>query len=302
MRESCLLAPVSGYPHNVTIGGKGTRVRLLAVMLAVGVGLLVAVSARSQKPSPTKLLRVVVAGRATVVAQPRGLKCRARCVWRFSHGTKLKLRVRPQRGVGFLGWQGDCKGRRCSVVLNRPLTVYARFAQRGGAGLRAWSFHTSCRPIRTTLAAILGSQTDSDGGATEPGGAFQPHLRGGNQNHLLNPPCSVAGKGVFVELDGVETADNSSPQDDGDITTYITDPTVSPRDPHLGRMHVEIDGTWLSAGVAPSSLPGRGTRVDVQGFVYWDVSHVSDGWHDYTGWELHPVAAWLPAMPGARPR
>ncbi|MFL5679536.1 MAG: hypothetical protein ACJ77B_02960 [Chloroflexota bacterium] len=286
----------------MTIRGKGTPVRLLVVAAAVAVGLLVAVSARSEKPSPTKLLRVVVAGRATVVARPRGVKCRARCVWRFSHGTKLTLRVRPQRGVRFLGWEGDCKGRRCNVVLNRPLTVYARFAQQGDRGLQAWNFHTSCRPTRTTLATILGTQTNPNGGATEAGGGFPVHLRGESQQHLLNPPCALNGNGTLVELDGVETADNSSPQGDGDVTTYLTDPTLHPQDPHLNRIHVELDGTWLSAGIAFPWLPQRGTRVDVQGFLFWDPGHVADAYHDYSGWELHAVAAWLPAMPGARPR
>ena len=73
------------------------------------------------------------------------------CVGMRTRHHNSNLRVRPKRGVRFLGWQGDCKGRRCNVVLNRPQTVYARFAQRGDAGLRAWNFHTNCRPTRTTL-------------------------------------------------------------------------------------------------------------------------------------------------------
>jgi len=60
-------------------------------------------------------------------------------------------------------------------------------------------------------------------------------------------------------------------------------------------IHVEIDGTWFEAGVAPPLLPPLGTRIDVQGFVYWDPDHVDRPGHSYSGWELHPLAAWRPA-------
>jgi hypothetical protein len=35
-----------------------------------------------------------------------------------------------------------------------------------------------------------------------------------------------------------------------------------------------------------------GTRVDVQGFVYWDPDHVNAAFHFYSGWEIHPLSAW----------
>jgi Divergent InlB B-repeat domain len=276
--------------------------RLFVVVCMIGVSLLVAFSARSQKPTSPKALRVIVSGRATVVAEPGGAVCRTRCTWRYSHGTRVRLRVKPKHGVRFLGWQGDCAGKRCRLRLDRPVRVIARFAQRDDAGLQSWNFNTPCKPVRTTLARILGSQRSAKGGATEAGGGFPNHLRGPTQQHLLQPPCTVNGKGVFVELDGVATADKSSPQVDGDVTSYISDPDVRRATPHLNRMHVELDGTWLSAGVAFAWLPRAGTRIDVQGFVFWDPAHDEERWHDFSGWELHPVAAWLPAMRGARSR
>ena len=60
-------------------------------------------------------------------------------------------------------------------------------------------------------------------------------------------------------------------------------------------LDVEIDGTWFDAKVAPAPLPPVGTHIDVQGFVFWDPGHVDASWHSFSGWELHPLAAWRPA-------
>jgi hypothetical protein len=27
-------------------------------------------------------------------------------------------------------------------------------------------------------------------------------------------------------------------------------------------------------------------------FVYWDPEHTDEEWHSFSGWELHPLAAW----------
>lgn len=46
------------------------------------------------------------------------------------------------------------------------------------------------------------------------------------------------------------------------------------------------------------------TPIDIQGYIYWDIPHVSEGvplnsapsgyvlGHYETGWEIHPVSAW----------
>ena len=97
-----------------------------------------------------------------------------------------------------------------------------------------------------------------------------------------------------MEVDGVVITRAPNRSGDGDDSTNLTQadrPDI--RNRYMKTIHVEIDGTWFSAKVAPPPWPtALGTRLDVQGFVYWDVSHVHDAWHSFSGWELHPVAAW----------
>ena len=52
---------------------------------------------------------------------------------------------------------------------------------------------------------------------------------------------------------------------------------------------------WIAAKVAPPFLPAVGTHIDIQGFVFWDPAHTDVASHSFSGWELHPVAAWRPA-------
>jgi hypothetical protein len=114
------------------------------------------------------------------------------------------------------------------------------------------------------------------------------------QQHLLNPPCSVEGTPTFVEVDGVVISKGPTRSADGDDSANLTQtgrPDIA--SPYMKTIRVEIDGTWISAGVAPPPWPRRvGTMLDVQGFVYWDPGHVDAAGHAYSGWELHPVAAW----------
>jgi hypothetical protein len=153
-----------------------------------------------------------------------------------------------------------------------------------------------CTPVRTSLPEILGSQQNAAGGATEAGGRFQPHLRGLAQQHLLNPPCAVEATPTFVEVHDVVVVSPPSPGGDGDIVANLTDPNRSDiASPLMKSLRAEIDGTWLNAHVAPAAFPPVGTHIDVQGFVFWDPGHVDAAWHFFSGWELHPVAAWRPA-------
>ena len=88
------------------------------------------------------------------------------------------------------------------------------------------------------------------------------------------------------------TADLGSPPD-GDRVFNVTDPMRLDLPEHMRTIHLEISGTWRDAGVAPSTvLPPVGSRVDVQGFLYWDSEHTDEAWHSFSGWELHPLAAW----------
>jgi hypothetical protein len=66
------------------------------------------------------------------------------------------------------------------------------------------------------------------------------------------------------------------------------------KDPNLETIHAEIDGSRRSASVAPT-VPPAGVPLDVQGFLCWDTGETAEAWHFFSGWELHPLAAWRPA-------
>ena len=270
--------------------------RLVVVAAAVGAALLIAISARSSKSSPDVALRVVVSGRAAVVAEPGGAVCRTRCVWRFDHGARVRLRAAPPPGVRFLGWQGDCAGTACRLHLTHGRRVIARFAQRGREALRSWSFHVDCVPVKTTIAALVGSRPGPDGAPLESGGAFRPHLRGPRQQHLVDPPCRIGGARTFVEIDDVAISGPVVRQGDGDVVTHVLDTRVPTRNPLVKTLRVEIDATWLRAGVPLADFPSQPARIDLQGFVYWDTGHLVGEIREPSGWELHPVSAWLPAL------
>jgi hypothetical protein len=122
---------------------------------------------------------------------------------------------------------------------------------------------------------------------------FQPHLIGASRR-ALEPPCTLSGgRPTFVEIDGVEISADFGAPADGDRVFNVTDPTRTDLSEPMRSIHLEIEGSWRAASVAPSTLiPSIGSRVDVQGFFYWDSEHTDESWHSFSGWELHPLAAW----------
>jgi hypothetical protein len=165
--------------------------------------------------------------------------------------------------------------------------------QEGGAPvLASWNPHTTCTPVLTTMAEIIGSDVNASGGALEAGGGFQPHLAGSADRHLLDPPCSLSGTPTFVELHDVVVDSFGGPSGDGDWTGSIHDPNRPDLPTNLKSMHAEIDREWIKAGVDPDKPLPAGAHVDIQGFVYWDPGHVTETWHFYSGWEIHAIAAW----------
>jgi hypothetical protein len=243
-------------------------------------------------PNRRATLRVTVSGDGAVVVGTRA--CRSRCTWHFPAGTRVRLQAQAAMGYQFVRWRGKCSshGSVCAIRLKRGGALAARFTPI--TTLTSWSTHVSCTPVRTTIPEILGTQENPDHGATEAGGRFQPHLRGGLQQHLLNPPCEVGGTPAFVEVDDVVVTNMHGRGADGDDSVNLTQvdrPDIT--NPYMKTLHAEIDGTWIVAKVAPPFWPDEvGTRIDVQGFVFWDPAHLDDAWHQYSGWELHPVAAW----------
>ncbi|HEX9239464.1 MAG TPA: hypothetical protein VF910_02265 [Candidatus Bathyarchaeia archaeon] len=146
------------------------------------------------------------------------------------------------------------------------------------------------------------------------------------------PPCTVTNSrgttSVFVEIDGIErgsiaTEDSAGSYDSTnggtshpttyDTTFNIFDPSFvssyssscssSTDKTCYGRMHAEIDHDWKAAGYCgsgtvcdesalASKTSSSSTKIDIQGFVSWDPGHLTEGWHSFNGWEIHPVTGW----------
>jgi len=155
----------------------------------------------------------------------------------------------------------------------------------------SWNPAVSCVPVVTTIQAILGTQTNANGGATQAGGWY-----GGQtipSKTSLTPPCTVNGAPMFVEVHDVNVEGmtcNSFSGDDGDCWGNLWDNSADTMT-LINQIHVEIAGTWITAGIAPT-VPATNTQIDIQGFVFWDDGHLGDAWHSFSGWELHPVSAW----------
>jgi hypothetical protein len=181
------------------------------------------------------------------------------------------------------------------VKVDRARSTTARFAPTTTA---SWNPHVACKATQTTLPALLGTQVGANGGALEAGGAFQPHLAGDHQRHLLSPPCFIGNESTFVQINGLVVGGGWGTVPDGDYVGALTDPSRPDiTDPYRKSIHAEIDGTWRKAKVAPPLMARGGTRVDVQGFVYWDPGHVDSAFHYFSGWEIHPLSAWRVASP-----
>jgi hypothetical protein len=232
-------------------------------------------------------------GAVQISAGGRTRTCRTRCVWRVRRASAVRLTARAALGSRFVGWQRACSTRAsCTIRPIESRTVAARFSHLPIDV--SWSAHVACRPVVTTLPEILGSEQNERGGATEAGGRFQPHLRGPAQQHLLDPPCTVDGTPAFVTVGDVVISKAPTRSADGDDSANLTQagrPDITSAD--MKTIRVEIDNTWISAGFAPPPWPKRvGAKLDVQGFVFWDPGHVDSAGHAFSGWELHPVAAW----------
>ena len=153
----------------------------------------------------------------------------------------------------------------------------------------SWNPHVVCRAVVTTLRTVLGTQKNANGGATYAGGGFKPGIP---DKRSTNPPCSVSGVPTLVELHYVVMGTCNKINADGDWTCELTDPAIPlSAGVNMRQIHCEIDGQYRAKGWAPKPPPG-GRFIDVQGFVYWDPSHVTAAWHHYSGWELHSFTAW----------
>ncbi len=157
---------------------------------------------------------------------------------------------------------------------------------------RSWNPHVACRAQLTTLDKVLGSRQNARGGATYRGGGFKPGIP---DRRSFHPPCNVDGHHTFVQLNAIRIGRCAKINDDGDWTCTLFDPTPpAGRPASLNHIHIETDQKFRAAG--GWSVPPGYTRLRVQGFVFWDRGHTEDGWHFYSGWELHSFTAWRPAV------
>jgi hypothetical protein len=80
------------------------------------------------------------------------------------------------------------------------------------------------------------------------------------------------------------------------ICNNVVAPTCSNTYPStMHKIHVEIDMNWEHSKIAPQTPP-TGSLIDLQGFIFWDDAHLDAGWHSFSGWEIHPLTAWRPAV------
>ena len=166
----------------------------------------------------------------------------------------------------------------------------------------SWNPSVTCQPALVTVRNVLGSQVNSNGGATFAGGwnASIPDKRS------INPPCTINAQPMFVEIHNVVLVDFSPADECGDpgysppVPSAYCDSTGTIEDQndhtsgsnyYMVRIHIENDMNWKYHNIAGPDAP-LGVAIDIQGFVYWDPGHLSDSWHSNSGWELHPFTAW----------
>jgi GH25 family lysozyme M1 (1,4-beta-N-acetylmuramidase) len=73
-------------------------------------------------------------GAGTVTSSPAGVSCTSSCTKAFPAGSTVSLTATPDAASEFDSWSGACAGldpSSCSVLLNRPRTVTATFADLG---------------------------------------------------------------------------------------------------------------------------------------------------------------------------
>ncbi len=192
----------------------------------------------------------------------------------------------------------------------------------------SWNSAVSCDSTLATLEEVVGSVPieralgePETQGADYSGGGFRlagdlPY--GSNtanwpfSKRSTSPPCSVLVDGVvvptYVEVHNVKV--NSVTTEDCiivngfqtcDQTFNICNTAFAPScnlayPDTMHKIHVEIDQMWNASGMAPPP-PMSSTFIDLQGFVYWDPEHTDANWHSYSGWEIHPLAAWRLSTP-----
>src|SRR5438093_299589 len=219
--------------------------------------------------------------------------------------------IPPVRAATSTSWNPEVQ---CTPLIVRITDITANQTSSG-----SFSVSPFTPGITTTGAGGLAKRWLTPG--TTPRGWVAP-----------GPPCTVTNsKGttsLFVEIDGIErgsiatedSAGSYDPTNGGTSHPTTYDTTFNIFDPSFvssysgscssstdktcyARMHAEIDHDWKSAGYCgsgtvcdESALASKtsysSTKLDIQGFVSWDPGHLTEGWHSFNGWEIHPVTGW----------
>ncbi len=188
----------------------------------------------------------------------------------------------------------------------------------------SFNSHVSCQPVVMSIEKLIGSVVDSFGGADYSGGALPlvgPLPLNSNPTNwpyskrATPPPCMVTlANGTvlptLVELDNVLVVSSILQTDCVPGTTFcdyhitLSNPAYASSScgstnttACMHRILVETDQAWYQLGWysdQSSSAPVQGSTINIQGFVYWDPLHTSDSFHEFSGWELHPVIGWRP--------
>ncbi len=196
----------------------------------------------------------------------------------------------------------------------------------------SWNPATSCDAVVLTLEQYVGAVAnpaqkqpnvgaDYSGGAlilegAKPAGTNPQSTSWPYSKRSTSPPCTVTLSNgtvlpTLVEIHGVKVGALSD-DECGTVFRNQCDQTFNACNANLApncsssypdtmhKFHSEIDMYWSNSGIAPPR-PTVGTIVDLQGFAYWDDAHVSDSWHSFSGWELHPLTAWRLSQSSSSP-
>lgn len=189
----------------------------------------------------------------------------------------------------------------------------------------SWNPHVGCPATLMTLEQLVGivpnpAQSSPNQGADYSGGILQlAGIQSPGTNpasgswpfskRSLSPPCSVLVGGVvyptLVEIHNVKLGSisldecgavfaNTCDETFNSCNNILAPNCISSYPDTMHKVHTEIDMYWIHNGIAPP-VPTAGSVIDVQGFVFWDDSHLDGSWHSFSGWEIHPLTAWRPA-------
>ena len=81
------------------------------------------------------------------------------------------------------------------------------------------------------------------------------------------------------------------------VLVLLTSPAED-GDTHVTVLFLHLGVPWFTTEITPVEKakgvkdPPILRRIDITGYVYWDPEHVTELWHSYTGWEIHPIVSW----------